>query len=73
MLAVEGLDAQVPEDDQPLKEYVGFIWIGDEPGVRLSVWARSSTEAVALVQAEYGEGHPMSLRNLDDAAKRRLR
>lgn len=65
-------DVPASEGDQPLKEYVGLIWIGDEPGIRLSVWARSSTEAVALVRAEYGEGHPMTLRNEEDAAKRRL-
>ncbi len=63
---------QLSEGVQPLKEYVGFIWIGDEPGVRLSVWARSPSEAGALVRAEYGEGHPMSLWNEDDAEKPRL-
>lgn len=67
-----GTDDELSQADSPLKEYVGFIWIGDEPGVRLSVWARSSSEAWALVRAEYGEGHPMTLWNEDDAAKRRL-
>ena len=54
-----------------MKEYVGFIWVGDEPGTRLSIWARSLSEASALVKAEFGEGHPTSLWNEDDAAKLR--
>lgn len=61
----------VPREDLPLKEYVGYIWIGDAPGLRLSVWARSANEAVALVEAEHGEGHPLSLRNEEDACRPR--
>jgi hypothetical protein len=51
----------------PLKEYVGFIWIGDEPGKRLSVWATSPREARAMVIEEFGEGHVISLRNIREA------
>jgi hypothetical protein len=55
----------------PLKTYVGFVWIGDEPGVRLSLSARSAKEARAAVEAEYGEGHIVSLWNEDDASRPR--
>lgn len=57
--------------DQPLKRYVGLIWIGDEPGVRLSVLARSPEEAMAAVEAEYGEGHVVSIWNEENASKSR--
>jgi hypothetical protein len=55
----------------PLREYVGYIWIGDEPKVRLSLSAHSLDEARALVEAEHGEGHIVSLWNEDDASKPR--
>jgi hypothetical protein len=58
-------------EDSPLREYVGFIWIGDEPGVRLSVWARSADAARELVEAEYGSGHPYSIWNEEDASRPR--
>jgi hypothetical protein len=65
----------VPEDPDanagPLNEYVGVIWIGDEPGKRLNVWARSGAEARDQVVAEYGEGHVITLQNEDDASRPR--
>jgi len=64
-------DDPVPVKNQPLKEYIGYIWIGDEPGVRLSVWARDPHEATALVEAEYGKGHVMSIWNEGDASSLR--
>lgn len=59
------------EVDPTLKEYVGYIWIGEEPGLRLSVWAHTSTEAGNLVEEEYGRGHPYTLRNDEDAGEPR--
>ena len=44
-----------PDREVPAKEYVGYIWIGDEPGKRLSVWAQSADEATRMVVAEYGD------------------
>lgn len=58
-------------DCTPLKEYVGFIWIGDQPGIRLSVWAHTGQEAWDEVIAEYGEGHVISIWNEDDANRPR--
>lgn len=55
----------------PLREYVGFIWIDDRPGIRLSVYARSGDEALAEVEAEHGEGHVTSIWNENDAKKPR--
>jgi hypothetical protein len=65
-------DTQIePHGDTPEKEYVGYISIGDEPGERLSVWARSADEAGRNVVAEYGKGHAYSIWNEDDAQKPR--
>jgi hypothetical protein len=58
--------------DLPLREYVGLIWIGEQSGIRLSVWAHTVEEARAQVLADYGEGHVISLWNEDDARKPRL-
>lgn len=54
-----------------VKEYVGYIWINDEPGKRISVWARSADEAMRKVEDEFGDGHPYSIRNADDAQMER--
>ena len=64
--SVDESDRDVPE-----KEYVGYIWIGDEAGMRLSVWARSADEAGRKVVAEYGDDHVYSIRNEDDANRPR--
>jgi hypothetical protein len=55
----------------PMKTYVGYIWIDDEPGARLSISAQSPDEAMAAVEAKYGEGHVVSLWDEDDASKPR--
>jgi hypothetical protein len=61
------------EDDfeMQLKEYVGFIWIEDQPGIRLSVWAIDGDDAWNQVIAEYGEGHVISIWNEGDATRPR--
>jgi hypothetical protein len=55
-----------------VKDYVGYIWIGDEPGLRLTVQARTADEARSLVEVEYGEGHTISLWNEEDAQRPRF-
>lgn len=55
----------------PEKEYVGYIWIGDDPGVRLSIWAASGDDAMAKVEAQYGKGHVVTLHNEGDAQRPR--
>jgi hypothetical protein len=57
--------------ERPLREFVGLIWIADEPGLRLSVMAHSVEDARAMVVAEHGEGHAISLWNEEDASKPR--
>lgn len=57
--------------DHKLKEYVGYVWVDDKPGERISVWASSAGEASEEVVAKYGEGHVFSIRNEDDARKPR--
>jgi hypothetical protein len=53
------------------KTYVGFIWIGDQPGIRLMISAESPDKATAAVEAQYGKGHVVSLWNEDDASGER--
>ena len=55
----------------PVKNYVGYIWIGDDPGIRLSILAESGEKAIAKVREQYGEGHVVSLWNEEDAKRPR--
>ena len=57
--------------DMDLREYIGYIWIDNEPGKRLSVFASSSNEAGQKVEAEYGKGHVFSIWNEEDSQKPR--
>jgi hypothetical protein len=58
-------------EDLPLREYIGFIWIDDKPGIRLRILAASGMEAESRVIEEYGEGHVFSIWNEEDAARPR--
>lgn len=60
----------VPERGE-LREYVGVIWVGGDPGVHLRVSAESLDDARRQVVAQYGDGHTISLWNEDDAASPR--
>ncbi|WP_179266235.1 hypothetical protein [Asanoa hainanensis] len=55
----------------PTREYVGFIWIEDQPGVRLRIVAESLDEARSRVVEEYGDGHLISIWNEEDASSTR--
>ncbi len=58
------------EGDQE-KLYVGVIWIGDKSGKRISVWAENPAAAREQVEAEYGQGHVISLHGEEDAERPR--
>ena len=58
------------ERDGP-KLYTGVIWIGDQPGRRVSVWAEAPLAAREKVEVEYGKGHPLTLHNEGDAERPR--
>lgn len=53
------------------KEYVGYVWPQDEPGIRLSVWAASAGDAGELIDAEFGAGSIHSVWNEEDASRPR--
>lgn len=55
-----------------LREYVGFVWIGDQPGIRVRLMAASLADARAQLVADHGEGHVISIRNEDDASRPRF-
>ena len=64
-------DAEQPVPTGLEKEYVGLIWIGDDPGIRLSIWAPTGAAAMAKVVELYGEGHVITLTNEADARRPR--
>ncbi len=64
-------DTPMNVNERPLRKYVGFIWIDDEPGVRLAIEARSVEDARAVIIAQYGEGHRISVWNEEDASRPR--
>ena len=53
------------------REYVGYIWIGDDPGIRPSISATNVTEAHKKLVERYGEGHVSSVWNEADASRPR--
>ncbi|MBB5825707.1 hypothetical protein HDA31_001896 [Micromonospora carbonacea subsp. aurantiaca] len=54
-----------------MRVYVGFVWMADQPGIRLRLRARSPEDARARVVEEHGEGHVISLWSEEDASKPR--
>lgn len=56
---------------EPKREFVGFIRIAGQPDVPLRLMASSSGEARAMVIAQYGEGHVISVWNEEDARRPR--
>jgi len=50
---------------QPLKEYLGIVWIGEAPELRFTLLARDPMEARTLAKAKYGE-HPMRVWNEEE-------
>jgi len=58
------------EESDILKEYLGIVWIDDQPGQRFSLWAKKPLEALALAKSRFGD-HPMTVWNEEDAHKLR--
>ena len=58
-------------ENSELKEYVGYVWMEVQPGVRLSILAGSPEDAQRVLEAEYGTGHVFSLWNEEDARRPR--
>ena len=54
-----------------MKEFTGFVWVGDQPGIRLEILAPSFEEAKALVRETYGEGCFISLTDVEAANRPR--
>lgn len=53
------------------RKYRGIIWIDQQPGVKLRVWASSAEDAMAKVVAKYGEGHRVQLWMVEEPDIRR--
>ncbi len=64
-------DGCADRDAAPLREYVGLIWIGDEPGRRVRIMAVSGEEAEQLLIEKYGPGYVYTLWNEEDADRPR--
>jgi len=58
----------VPDDEKP---YLGVVWIGDAPGHRFTMSARSPEEAREKAERLFGAGHDLSLWNEEDADQSR--
>ncbi|MBP6997268.1 MAG: hypothetical protein KBB39_14120 [Phycicoccus sp.] len=54
-----------------MREYVGLIWIGEEPGRRIRIMATSGEEAEELLVQEFGPNHVYTLWNEEDAQRPR--
>ncbi len=61
MSRAKGVGIEIP--------YKAIIWIGDKPGQRATVFAKSLSEARMKLEDEYGKGHVISLWN-EEAAER---
>lgn len=59
------------EADEPMREYVGYVWKDDLPRIDFRVQARSLREAKRQVLAQYGEDFAISIWNEDDAHRPR--
>jgi hypothetical protein len=57
--------------DEPTREYVGMIWIADQPGEYVRVVARSLVEDRKEVERIYVEGHGINTHDENDADGRR--
>lgn len=44
------------EERPALREYVGYIWIGAQPGIRVRLLAEGAQDARARLIQQYGEG-----------------
>jgi len=58
-------------DDGSVREYRALIWTDDDPGKRLEIQADSLDDAKRLIEAEYGDGHVISLWSDEDAGRPR--
>jgi hypothetical protein len=55
------------DEDAPMREFIGWIKIGDGERIPLRVFAVDVDEAYERVVERYGEGHQLSIWNQEDA------
>lgn len=53
------------------KPYGGVVWVGDQPGTRVTVMAEGADEAVAWLRAKFGDDITYTVHNEDDANRPR--
>ena len=58
----------LPGEHDPLKEYVGKLWVDGEPVRHISVMARNPREARELAKSQYGD-HWMSIWNEEELSR----
>lgn len=58
-------------EQEPEREYIGFIRIAGQPEIKLRLMATSPMEARAKAIEQYGEGHRISLWNEEEARRPR--
>jgi len=65
------LTLQARPDGWPTREWLGLVWVGDAPAVRIRVWATDSDGAMRLVREHFGDEPVVSLWNEHDAHRQR--
>ena len=70
-LAYGELELSRKEGKGIVRMYKAVIWIGDKPGRRVTLAARSLREARVKLEAEYGTGYVISIWNEEDAERPR--
>jgi len=53
------------------RQYKALVWVGDDPGIRVELYARNLEEATLQLKERYGREAVISLWNDDDAQKPR--
>jgi hypothetical protein len=67
---MQSADDHSESDQEPLREYIGYIWKGGGPRLPVRFWARNSKDAMAIVESDR-EGYKYSIWNEEDAARPR--
>jgi hypothetical protein len=65
------LQSQTAKESQVAKTYRAVIRVGDEPSRRLTILAESREDAIALIDAEFGQGHIVDLTDVEAAERPR--
>ena len=58
-------------DGMEKRKIYAIVWIGDQPGIRVTLMVSGTSEAKQLLEEKYEKGHVISIR--DPIAEKKLR